>query len=281
MNRLRYIQIITLLTVISICIGVVYMHYNANNKNRDTESVPTHQAEQKAVEAVVHESPDTFPQPQETEFYSLSDEWIAFQQSTNTTQDFSAAVEQSTTGLDAAHSSAESALEAYRNSVVFHTGKYSRLMQEDIAVYGNNIINLLKSALNGDSQCAETLTGKYWDSNCAATFVADKAFEAAYKKDIQQLEKNYAMLTNHPASLIFTSRSVEAIPSIENRLATYYLYNKKARDLKKVKYLSEKLTRGRSGKLFLIHPKHPHAVQCYDHVRRWYKSHLESLQEEK
>ena len=281
MNRLRYIQIITLLAVISICIGVVYMRYNANNKNRDTEFIPTHQAEQKAVETVIHESPDTFPQPQETEFYSLSDEWIAFQQSTNGAQKFSTNFEQSTNGLDASQNSAESALEAYRNSVVFHTGKYSRLMQEDILVYGNIITNLLKQALNEDSQSAEILTGKYWDSNCAATFVADKAFEDAYKKDIQQLEKNYAMLTNHPASLIFTSRSVEAIPSIENRLATYYLYNKKARDLKKVKYLSEKLTRGRSGKLFYIDPKFPNAVQCYDHVRRWYKSHLESLQERK
>ena len=281
MNRLRYIQIITLMAVISICIGVVYMRRNANNKNCEPEFIPTHQAEQKAVGAVVHESPDTFPQLQETENYSLSDEWIAFQQSTNVAHSPGTSTEQSTTELDASQNSGESALEAYRNSVVFHTGKYSRLMQEDILVYGNIITNLLKQALNKDSQSTEILTGKYWDSNCAATFVADKAFEAAYKRDIQQLEKNYAMLTNHPASLIFTSRSVEAIPSIENRLATYYLYNKKARDLKKVKYLSEKITRGRSGKLFLIHPKHTHAVQCYDHVRRWYKSHLESLQGKK
>lgn len=280
MNRLRYIQIIALLALISICIGVVYFRHNAN-KNYETEIVPTHQVKQKIIETIVHERSETLSEPQKPEDYSLSEDWIAFQESTNIAQICSTNTEQSTTELDASQSSGESALEAYRNSVIFHTGKYSSLMQQDILVYGNIITNLLKKALNGDSQCAKTLTGKYWEANCAATFVADKAFEAAYKKDIQQLEKNYAMLTNHISNLILTSRSIDAIPSIEHRLAEYYLWDKKARDLKKVKYLSEKLTRDRSGNLFYIHPKHPNAVQRYEHVRWWYKSHLESLQERK
>ena len=47
MNRLKYIQIATILTVIFVCLGVVYMRRDKSEKNLSINIEPIHQAEQK------------------------------------------------------------------------------------------------------------------------------------------------------------------------------------------------------------------------------------------
>ena len=71
------------------------MRRDTREKNLTTKTKPLHQAKQKAVKINVHESPETFPQPQEVENYFLSEDWIAFQQNTNVAHDFSTNIDQS------------------------------------------------------------------------------------------------------------------------------------------------------------------------------------------